>query len=68
MYCADGCERGERLGRSRINFDKLLQERINKVNPCRKLTAEEVKRLKKLETIADKLKRGENVENRQLHT
>ena len=48
------------------NIRKLLQERIEKVNPRRKLTTEETKRLNKLEGIADKLKRGENVQNRQL--
>ena len=51
---------------SRIS--KLLQERTEKANPRRKITAEETKRLAKLETIADKLKRGENVQNRQLQT
>ena len=50
------------------NFRKLLQERVDKANPRRKITAEEVKRLAKLETIADKLKHGENVQNRQLQT
>jgi len=50
------------------NFRKLLQERIEKANPRRKLTAEEAKRLNKLETIVDKLKRRENVQNRQLQT
>ena len=50
------------------NFRKLLQERIDKANPRRDLTAEETKRLRKLEGIADKLKRGENVQNRQLQT
>jgi hypothetical protein len=50
------------------NFRKLLQERIDKSNPCRELTTEETKRLSKLEAIADKLKRGENVQNRQLQT
>ncbi len=50
------------------NFRKLLQERIEKANPRRKLTTEEARRLAKLETIADKLKRGENVQNRQLQT
>ena len=50
------------------NFPKLLQERIDKANPRRELTAEEAKRLNKLEGIADKLKRGENVQNRQLQT
>ena len=38
---------------SRIS--KLLQERIDKENPRRNLTAEETKRLNKLEAIADKL-------------
>lgn len=47
---------------------KLLQERIEKANPRRELTAEEAKRLAKFETIAEKLKRGENVQNRQLQT
>ncbi len=47
---------------------RLLQERIEKANPRRNLTAEEAKRFAKLEGIADKLKRGENVQNRQLQT
>jgi hypothetical protein len=46
------------------NFRKLLQEHIEKTNPRRKLTAEEANRLNKLEAIAEKLKRGENVKNR----
>ena len=50
------------------NFRMLLQERIEKANPRRKLTTEETKRLNKLEGIANKLKRGENVQNRQLQT
>jgi hypothetical protein len=50
------------------NIHKLLQERIDKENPRRKLTAEETKRLAKLEDIAEKLKRGKNVQNRQLQT
>jgi len=54
--------------KSSSNIRKLLQERIEKVNPRRKLTTEEIKRLNKLEAIADKLKRGENVQNRQLKT
>ena len=49
-------------------FSKLLQDRIVKANPRRKLTAEEAKRLEKLEAIANKLQRGENVQNRQLQT
>ena len=50
------------------NVHKLLKERIDKANPRRNLTAEETKRLNKLEAIADKLRRGENVQNRQLQT
>ena len=50
------------------HFRKLLQERIKKANPRRKLTVEEAKRLARLEDIADKLRRGENVQNRQLQT
>ena len=50
------------------NIRKLLQERIEKASPRRKLTTEETKRLNKLESIGDKLKRGENVQNRQLQT
>lgn len=46
------------------NIQKLLQERIEKANPRRELTAEETKLLNKLEGIADKLKCGENVQNR----
>ena len=53
---------------SSSNFQKLLQERIDKENPRRNLTAVEAKSLAKLEAIADKLKRGENVQNRQLQT
>ena len=54
--------------KSNSNLHKLLQERIDKTNPRRTLTAEEEKRLSKLEAIAVKLKRGENVQNRQLET
>tara|TARA_B100000427_G_C15041436_1_gene391311 strand:+ start:77 stop:268 length:192 start_codon:yes stop_codon:yes gene_type:complete len=50
------------------NPRKSLLERIEKTNPRRTLTSEETKRLSKLEAIADKLKRGENVQNRQLQT
>ena len=48
------------------NFRKLLQERIEKANPRRELTAKETKRFHKLKGIADKLKREEHVQNRQL--
>ena len=50
------------------NLRKLLHERIEKANPLRKLTTEEEKRFAKLGAIADKLKRGESVQNRQLQT
>jgi len=53
---------------SSVNLRKLQQERIEKANPRRKLTVEEAKRLAKLRAIADKLKRGENVQNRLLRT
>jgi hypothetical protein len=49
-------------------LEKFFQERIEKANPRRELSAEETKRLTKLEAIAEKLKRGENVQNRQLQT
>ena len=48
------------------NFRKLLQERLDKANPRCTLTAEEQKRLSKLEGIVDTLRRDENVQNRQL--
>ena len=47
---------------------QLLQEQIDKANPRRQLTAEETKRLSNLEAISTKLKRGENVQNRQIQT
>ena len=50
------------------NLRQLLQERIEKANPCRKLNAEEDKRLSKLEALAEKLKRGVKVQKRQLQT
>ena len=50
------------------NFQKLLQERIDKANPRRKLAKDETTKLAKLESIAEKLKRGENVQNRQFQT
>jgi len=53
---------------SSSDFRKLLQERIEKANPRRELTAEETMCLNKLEAIAEKLKRGEKVQNRQLQT
>ena len=49
-------------------FHKLLQKRIESKNPRRELTTEETKRLNKLQTIANKLKCGENVQNRRLQT
>ena len=50
------------------SVSQLVRERIDKANPRRNLTTEETKRLAKLEAIADKLKRGENVQNRKLQT
>lgn len=50
------------------NFRKLLKEKIEKANSRCKLSAEETKRFNKLEGIANKIKRGENVQNRQLQT
>lgn len=46
---------------SSSNFRKLQQERFDEANPRRQLTAEEAKRLAKLEAIADKLRGGKNV-------
>ena len=62
---------GERLDSQKkisSSFRQLLQERIEKSNLRRDLTAKETKRLRKLESIAIKLKRGEKVQNRQLQT
>jgi hypothetical protein len=50
------------------NFRKFLQERLDKTNPRRKLAKDETTKLAKLEGIVEKLKRGENVQNRQLQT
>ena len=50
------------------NFRKLLQEQVEKSNSPRVLIAEQAKRLAKLEAIADKLRSGKNVQNRQIHT
>jgi len=50
------------------NFRKLLQERNENANPRRNLTTDETKRLAKLEAISEKLRRGENVQNHQLHS
>lgn len=50
-------------------ISQFLKERIVKDNPRRKeLTRDEANKLAKLEAIADKLKRGKNVQNRQLQT
>ena len=50
------------------NLRKLLQEPLDKANPRRKLAKDETTKLAKLEGIAEKLKHGENVQNRQLQT
>jgi len=62
------CEWYDNQRKSRSNFRNLLYERIEKSSPRCELTAEEAKRLAKLEAIAEKLKRGENMQNRQLQT
>jgi len=49
------------------NFRKLLQKRVDEANPRRKLAKDETTKLSKLEAIADKLRRGENVQNRHLN-
>ena len=54
--------------KSNGDFQKLLKERIEKANPRRKLAKDETTKLAKLEGIAEKLKRGERVQNRQLQT
>jgi hypothetical protein len=51
-----------------VDFRKALQERIDKANPRRKLANDETTKLAKLKGIAEKLKRGEHVKNRQLQT
>ncbi len=48
---------------SSSNIRQLLQGRIEQANTRRELTNEETKRLSKLEGIADKLKRRENVQS-----
>ena len=42
---------------------QLLQKRMAEANPRREQTALENRRLNKLEAIAEKLKRGENVQS-----
>jgi hypothetical protein len=49
-----------------VDFRKFLQERFDKTSPRRQLAKDETTKLAKLEGIAEKLKRGENVQNRQL--
>ena len=58
----------EKQKKSASNFRKFLQERIDEANPRRTLTTKETKRLARLETIADKLKRGENVKSEWIVT
>ena len=47
-----------------FDFRKSLQERLDNVNPRRKLANNETINLAKIEDIAEKLKHGENVQNR----
>ena len=56
----------ENQKQSNSNIRLLLQERIEKANPRAELNADETKRRAKLETIANKLKRRENVQNYRL--
>ena len=51
-----------------VDFRKFLKGRFDKVNPRRQLAKDETTKLAKLEGIAEKLKRGGNVQNRQLQT
>ena len=51
-----------------VDFRKLLQERLDKTNPLRKLAKDETTKLAKLEGIVKKLKRREKVQNSQLQT
>lgn len=46
----------------------FAHKQIGNTNLRRNLSVEEAKRLAKLETIAEKLQRGENMQNRQLQT
>jgi uncharacterized coiled-coil DUF342 family protein len=53
----------EKQKESITSIRQLLQKLIENANPYRQLTTEETKRLSKLEAIAEKLKRGENVQS-----
>ena len=46
------------------SFRKLLPQHLDRANLRRQLTKEEIAKLSKLETITEKLKRGENGQNR----
>ena len=54
--------------KSSSEFSRLLKVHFKETNLRRTLTAAEQKQLSKLERIVDTLKRGENVQNRQLQT
>lgn len=58
----------ENQKKSISSIRQMLPEQIDKADPRRELTAEEAKRLEKLAALAEKLKRGENVQKRQLQT
>ena len=51
-----------------VDFRKFLQERFGKTSTRRQLAKDETTKLSKIEVIAEKLKSGENVQNRQLQT
>jgi len=57
-------EQRSNLKQKSVIFRKLRQELAENANPRRGLTDEEIKRIAKLESIADKLKRGENVQSK----
>ena len=59
------CENEEKLT---SNSPKLLEERIAKRNPCRRLTVEEERRLLNLEGKVAKLSIGKKVHNCQQQT
>ena len=58
----------DRQRKPNSDFRELVQERFDKDNFRCTLSEDEQRRPSKIETIADWLKLGENVQNRQLQT
>jgi hypothetical protein len=56
------------LNSEKFIISENLGQLIDKANPRRKLVNDETTKLAKLKGIVEKLKRGENVQNRQLQT